>query len=548
MKNYMNGLKIALIIGLGVLTMSCDYLDIDNPSYATDAFYDTHEGQQKLITDIYSRYRGVYNTGELQYYGTDLYMAITESPNEKMFNGYDKTFNSTAGVVGSYWSNLYKIVQESNTLIDRCSPKVTKADYESFVAHGKFFRALAYYYLVETFGAVPLYKNENKEVITSAKRESEEIIFEFIINDLEQIKGILPVKASKKGYISDAAVMQLLGKLYLTRAYKEYGQETDFSKAAGCFEAIIKDPEKNYKLLDKFSDVFDQEKQGNDEIIWAIQYGEDKMFAGGGNPQQALFGFNITALRPQWYDKVQADYSAMQRGYWVNPQVHEWFVDPTIDSRYDETFVRKFYINNPASEDFGKLGLYFPRWNDVSGDDLGAKEIVLYKKDGNYNWYPQSTALPVLESGADFMPILKKFKDKKMTWGGLGTREDIVMRVGDTYLLCAEAYLGAGESGIALGYLNTVRKRAAIDIESQSAMELKSIDLDVILDERGRELLGEHDRWFDLKRTGKLLERAKAYNIFVNKYNNLNSMHLVRPIPYDETSKVTGLDQNEGYM
>jgi hypothetical protein len=78
-------------------------------------------------------------------------------------------------------------------------------------------------------------------------------------------------------------------------------------------------------------------------------------------------------------------------------------------------------------------------------------------------------------------------------------------------------------------------------------MEVSAINLNFILDERARELLGEHDRWFDLKRTGTLIERAKAYNIFVQKYNNLKLMHLVRPIPQDERNKVQGLDQNPNY-
>ena len=218
-----------------------------------------------------------------------------------------------------------------------------------------------------------------------------------------------------------------------------------------------------------------------------------------------------------------------------------------LDSRYDVTFKREFYVNNAASEHYGELGLYFPRWNDDSGDDKGALECYPYKDGDTYNWYPNSTALTILQTGSDFMPIVQKFKESNIDWNGPGTREDIVMRVGDTYLLSAEAWLGAGDETKALTRINDLRMRAASDPARREEMKLAEVDLDVILDERGRELLGEHDRWFDLKRTGKLIERAYQYNPFVPYYNNLNENHLVRPIPQDERNKVAGLTQNAGY-
>ena len=55
-------------------------------------------------------------------------------------------------------------------------------------------------------------------------------------------------------------------------------------------------------------------------------------------------------------------------------------------------------------------------------------------------------------------------------------------------------------------------------------MEIKpeQLTLDFILDERARELGGEQQRWFDLKRTGKLLERVKAYNPDAVSYTHLD--------------------------
>ncbi|SMG49564.1 RagB/SusD family nutrient uptake outer membrane protein [Arenibacter troitsensis] len=541
---------VFLTVSVFFLVNCSDNLDIDNPSAITDDFYNTKSGQEKLLVDMYSKYRSVFNTGELQYYGTDLYMAITESPNERMFNGYDPSFNSTAGVVGPYWNNLFKIVQEANILLSRTSldtEGMTLEEFNEITGQGRILRALAYYYLVETFGPVPLYTTEQTTVITEVERTSEAEVYSFMVNELSEVVDLLSWEVEEPGRLGRAAAIQLLGKVYLTRAYKPFANPLDFELAAEQLDRIIDDPESPYELLDSYTSVYDENNQNNSEVIWAIQYGMDRNYIGGGNPQQSLFGFNIVALEPDLFDRVQSDYSAMSRGYWINPRVHELFENPYVDSRYDATFQREFYVNNPNSDDFGKLGIYFPRWNDDSGNTNDAINYYAFKEDGDYKWYPQSTALPILTTALDRMPIIKKFKDTQIDWGGPGSREDVIFRLSDTYLLSSEANLGAGNFDMALNRINTLRRRAAVTPSERDNMEVSTVDLDFILDERARELLGEHDRWFDLKRTGKLIDRAKEYNIFVTKYNNIGNMHLLRPIPQDEINKVDGLTQNTGY-
>jgi len=548
MNNYIKTLTcLALFTVLAGLHSGCSsYLDADTPSVVTDEFYHTKEGQQKLVVDLYVKFRSVFNTGELQYYGTDLYMAITENETERMFNGYDQTFNSTAPVVGGYWNNLYKIIQESNILLSRCTPEIAGADYEKMNAQGTFFRTLAYYYLVETFGPVPFYTEEQTEVRYEVSRTAEQEIYDFLIQDLDRVRGVLAFGNGTAGEVNDAAVTFLLGKLYLTRAYKPFGTTADFIQAAALFDSIS--AHGAYRLLPSYASVYDESNQNNSEVIWAIQYGADRNFQGSGNPQQALFGFNVVALEPAMFTRVQSDYSAMSRGYWVIPSVHEYFTESELDTRYDATFKRQFNINNPAHAAYGSLGIYFPRWDDESGNDEGAVRYYPYRNGDVYNWYPQSTALQALSTAIDRMPIIHKFRDTKMDWGSAGTREDVIFRLSDVYLLAAEAYLGAGQVSEATARVNTLRERAAADQAAfEDHLKVSTVNLDDLLDERARELLGEHDRWFDLKRTGKLIERAKAKNIFVQKYDNINENHLLRPIPQDEINKTNGLEQNQGY-
>ncbi len=91
-------------------------------------------------------------------------------------------------------------------------------------------------------------------------------------------------------------------------------------------------------------------------------------------------------------------------------------------------------------------------------------------------------------------------------------------------------------------------------LSAEEESQVTAKDINVILDERARELCGEQQRWFDLKRTGKLVDRVKLHNGVAK--NNIQDFHILRPIPQPQldaiTNKTSGPDpegfwQNEGY-
>ena len=65
-----------------------------------------------------------------------------------------------------------------------------------------------------------------------------------------------------------------------------------------------------------------------------------------------------------------------------------------------------------------------------------------------------------------------------------------MLRIAETYLIRAEAYLALGEKSKAAADINVLRDRA-----NASYCTAADIDIDYILDERARELLGEENRW-----------------------------------------------------
>jgi hypothetical protein len=153
-------------------------------------------------------------------------------------------------------------------------------------------------------------------------------------------------------------------------------------------------------------------------------------------------------------------------------------------------------------------------------------------------------------------PSFKKFREVGLAYAdGLGTRDTYVFRLAETYLIAAEAYLKANNLTEALKKFNAVRKRGgktgtnpATGLLYKDEMVVTALTIDDILDERARELAGEELRWFELKRTGKLVERTLLRNDEAKSAAKLQSIHTLRPIPQNQIDLNRGeLGQNLGY-
>jgi hypothetical protein len=145
-------------------------------------------------------------------------------------------------------------------------------------------------------------------------------------------------------------------------------------------------------------------------------------------------------------------------------------------------------------------------------------------------------------------PTLTKFFDplrQDMTYE-FGSRDYFVHRLADTYLMLAEAEFRLGNQAAAVAAINMVRVRAAAPGRAD-AMRVTSVNFDLIMEERARELAGELTRWMDLKRWNNLVERVKLYN--TDAAANVNTIHYLRPLPQAQVdlSENGGFPQNSGY-
>jgi hypothetical protein len=124
-------------------------------------------------------------------------------------------------------------------------------------------------------------------------------------------------------------------------------------------------------------------------------------------------------------------------------------------------------------------------------------------------------------------------------------KDFILMRLGETYLLMAEAQFKQNNLTEAAASLNVIRARA-----NATPITAGQVTMDFILDERVRELLAEENRRMTLMRTGTLVTRTQQYNTHtINPVLGLTSKNLLLPVPQSERdlNKDAVLEQNTGY-
>ncbi len=111
-----------------------------------------------------------------------------------------------------------------------------------------------------------------------------------------------------------------------------------------------------------------------------------------------------------------------------------------------------------------------------------------------------------------------------------------VLKYSDILLIRAEAAFHIGNTGEALDRINQIRDRAGLD-------DAVTVSLQSIWKERRLEMAMEHDRWFDLVRTGQAqVAMALDGKTFVT------GKHELFPIPQEQISASNGrLIQNPGY-
>lgn len=437
------------------------------------------------------------------------------------------TFNSFNATPQNFWITFYTMIKGANVILTRSEAEYMVWDSESdkleIQAKARFFRAWAYRYLVHLFAGVPIIDGEITGPKLDFVRASKEDVLNFIVADLEFATQHLPVTNPRNGMVSKAAADHLLSEIYITQG--------EYDKAIQAASRVIDDPQ--YGLMtqrfgnyaqepgDVYWDLFrlgNQNNAANKEVIlaWQVEYN-----VAGGQADlrlQRIWGPFLERLQdPDGKPALLKDEFLGRPVAFVRItdylEYDIWASDWDNDIRNSEHNIqRSFYINNPASAHFGEKVI--PKASDTLRN-----HFAYFKKITHVHGAPQ---------GYDTNGRI--FKDV------------YAMRLAETYLLRAEAYLNKGEYDLAAADINEVRNRA-----HATPVDPADVDIDYILDERARELATEEPRRLTLVRLGKLYERVKKYNPVSGP--SIQEFHTLWPIPQTEIDSNLGaeLGQNLGY-
>ncbi|HOY20567.1 MAG TPA: RagB/SusD family nutrient uptake outer membrane protein [Haliscomenobacter sp.] len=542
-------------LGICFFLSSClSQLEEDVRSQVTDSHLSTAAGFQEAVNASYASLKTVFCALEdngiiplLTTFGTDTYTNGFDG-GFKMMNFYNSDLNPRTNAITFNWNNLYTAINTCNAVVSR-APNVTgltDAVKNTRVAEVRFIRAEYYFLLVQLFGPVHLSLSETTGVQTTATRSPVKDIYDAIVQDLEFAIQNLPINPAQYGRVAKPAAENLLAMVYLARATSEAKQAQDYAKAAELAKGVIS--KYNFKLLDDFAKIFEQgSAEKNAEVIWAIQNTKDVIANGPGNTMHLYFIMKYDDLIGMQRDIANGRPYAR---YKPTDFVLNTLFDRQLDSRYEKSFKRVFYCNKP--------GTYTINGKSVV---LAAGDTAVYLPDREWSAAEISRAkysvFPPSRQNERVFPTLIKHLDPQRQ--GIndqpGSRDFLFFRLAETYLVAAEALLMSGNSAEAATYINMVRRRAAksgaTPAETEAnrlAMEITPnlLTLDFVLDERARELLGEGNRWIDLVRTGKLIERVKKYNPVAAA--NIKDFHVLRPIPQQQIDRTEGeFKQNPGY-
>ncbi|HUX58577.1 MAG TPA: RagB/SusD family nutrient uptake outer membrane protein [Bacteroidales bacterium] len=571
MKKYMNQLskKYLLLAGILFLVFSSCSEDIlkETPLdfLAPDNAYNTLPGIQQGITGLHYSvrsnwfYGGQQDAGSIMKgIGSDVAFHGEDPNSTRFLCNYLNYLTSENNYISYFWTWQYELIQRANVLIDGIENSdeaiwSSEVQKKAYLAEARFFRAFAYRILVSFYGDVPLVDYVVNSAKTDFVRDPKSEVYRLMEEDLSYGAENLPDPGSEEapGRITKGAALHMLSEVYLTQGKFQLAVDAATDVIDGFNYALMTQRfgsrvgNEIFGVGDVYNDLFGYGNHNlpeNTESIWVVQI--EPYITGGGSVEgersfgPAYFRMGNTpdgekAFRGELVDGKYTGYSdTLGRPVsWIHPTNYAaydiWVSDWNNDVRNaKQNIKRDFYFDNPAS--------------------------TYDKQKVDFNLYPPGTRDWIRDTCQYIYPFFMKFADPlnhftdpARSGGGNNHKDLYAIRLAETILLRAEAYLGLNNTGLAAADINAIRTRA-----NATPILPAEATLDYILDERARELYGEEWRHITLRRMGKLVERVRLYNNNpLNPGLNIQDYHNLFPIPQSQIDLNIDavIQQNPGY-
>lgn len=505
----------SLLIFLGLGCNDDEFLETPPKTFfTTDNIFSSGAQVEQALLTIYEADRGLrtddtkYRRGIMQGKGTDV-MVTPAFRRGDNFSDY-ATINADFSHIRDLFDDHYRLISYANTVLAAAElPQITfnsEGDKAYILAQARFFRAKMHGSLAQLWGNVSIVNEVTSDLRFDYPQNTRVEIYQFAIDELEAIVNDLPEITDQPGRVVKGAAQHYLSEFYLSLG-TETGNSADFDQAIKYASDIIDGS--TYSLMttrfgtraseagkDVYWDLFRQGNinyaDGNTESIWTYQFDLDAFLAGDAQAKIEHPRYWAPVLRViEGFDGVLEDAGGRGVAYFAPTPLSETMLwDASIsadDIRGSETNIRRtFYYNDPNFPDlFEKV---------IPQEAIDAANISL-----------AGSVYPVFEKfTTDQFEGLDDGQNRSNIF-----RDRYAIRLPETILLRAEAYHRKGDNASAAADINLIRNRAQCSVLATAG----DVDIDFILDERGRELFGEESRWNTLLRMGGTVavDRIRTY-------------------------------------
>ncbi len=603
---------------LGTALSACTFLDTDPQIIPSDGYYTSETKLKYGLAGVY----GALSSEAL--YGNYYSLQISNADDLCYFNNYNSTdtrpdrYNHAAGtsVIYDAWLKLYQGIKNANEYIQgveasEIDPEELSVGKETYLAEAKFLRAYYHFLLAQAWGDVPLRvvstTSPNPEDVQLAATPQEDVLkwcvdeIEAIVDDLSTDVELTPSRVNQE------VAQGILARIYLFMAGETVAEveglskQEMYKKAAEWAYKVIEirgadvsalNPSYEQVFINMIQDKYDTEYH---ESMWEVEFLGDRTSADKWT--NGRIG-DLIGLKSQSGVTNYSEWACNYSYGFYNGSYTLWQLYSETDRVNSDTSAEddEYNIKGKMVIDKRRIwnlpGYNFRGFNNqkltYKKDD---KNITAYIKqdqsmyrtpwiaNNNFAMRTVEGLDPTIEDAFDTADMVydpdvmsavrnagkwrrETIYENQMSAKSLYTTINFpILRYSDVLLMYAEAineYAGAPDD-IAWRAVLAVRERAGIQTD-KSQYSGQNEFRNLVRNERGRELVFEGLRKYDLIRWGIFVERMHLAGTYVpddskirNKtitdfaattYANVSERHIYLPIPTKELAVNHALTQN----